>query len=108
MPRGIMVVQTGCEPGREAEYDDWYDNTHIPEVLAVPGFVGARRYRVHRPAGDETPASHPYLSVYEIDADDLTAPMQELRARSAAGRTTPGVGLRTDPPPVVTLYELME
>ena len=49
MPKGVMVVQTGCEPGREDEYNDWYSNTHIPEVLAVPGFVGARRFKVHQP-----------------------------------------------------------
>jgi hypothetical protein len=107
VPKGVMVVKTGCEPGREDEYNDWYRNTHIPEVLAVPGFVGARRYKVHQGA-DGAPPSHLYLSIYEIEADDLTAPMAELRARSVAGRTTPSVGAQADPPPVVTLYELID
>jgi hypothetical protein len=107
VPKGVMIVQTGCDPSREDEYNDWYSNTHIPEVLAVPGFVGARRYKVHQPAVG-APPSHAYLSVYEIEAEELTAPMQELRARSAAGQTTPGVGMQTDPPPVVTLYELID
>jgi hypothetical protein len=51
---------------------------------------------------------HPYLTIYEIEADDLTGPVKELRARSAAGQTTKSDTLQTDPPPVVTLYELIE
>ena len=39
-----MVVQTGpVSAEREDEYNDWYSGTHIPEVLAIPGFVAARR-----------------------------------------------------------------
>jgi hypothetical protein len=105
VPKGIMVVQSGpADPAREDEYNDWYDNTHVPEICAVPGFVSARRYKVHgAPAGD--PA---YLAIYEIDADDLTAPAAELRARSAAGLTHISDALRLDPPPVVTIYELLD
>jgi hypothetical protein len=40
----------------------------------VPGFVSARRYRR---VGDDGGAE--YLAVYEIDADDLAAPVSELR-----------------------------
>lgn len=110
MPKGIMVVQSDpAEPSREDEYNDWYDNTHVPEICAVPGFVSARRYKVHRPAadGDGWPAQA-YLAIYEIDADDLMAPAAELRARSAAGQTHGTDALRVDPPPVVTIYELLE
>ena len=110
MPKGIMVVQSDpADPSREDEYNDWYDNTHVPEICAVPGFVSARRYKVHRPAvgGDGSPAPA-YLAIYEIDADDLMAPAAELRARSAAGQTHGSDALRVDPPPVVTIYELME
>jgi hypothetical protein len=53
-------------------------------------------------------ASPAYLAIYEIDADDLTAPAAELHARSAAGRTHGTTALRTDPPPLVTIYEQLE
>ena len=108
MPKGIMVVQSDpVDPAHEDEYNDWYDNTHVPEICAVPGFVSARRYKVHRAATSEA-GSASYLAIYEIDADDLTAPAAELRARSAAGRTHGTHALRVDPPPVVTIYELLE
>ena len=70
-----------------------------PEVLAIPGFTGARRFKL--------PQTGDYLAIYEIDADDLAGPAAELRARSAAGRMHASDVLRTDPPPVVTLYQLI-
>jgi hypothetical protein len=98
--RGVYVVRTRpVSPERDDELNEWYDRTHVPELLAVPGFVSARRYRL---VGDDGPE---YLAVYEIEADDLTAPVQELRRRSAAGETTPGRALQLEPPPVVGLYE---
>lgn len=87
-------------PDRDGELNEWYDGTHVPELLAVPGFVSARRFR--RVGGDGGPE---YLAVYEIEADDLAAPVQELRRRSAAGETTRSDALQVDPPPVVALYE---
>lgn len=99
MPRGIMVVQSRpVSAEREAEYNDWYVNTHIPEILAIPGFVSARRYKVPGP----DPA---YLAIYAIEADDLTSPVKELGARSASGGSTPSGAIQLDPPPVVTIYE---
>ncbi len=100
MAKGVMVVQSGPAEGRDAEYERWYDEVHIPEVLAVPGFVGARRFRA-------LDGSH-WLTIYEIEADDVKGPPAAFRERSASGRTTRSDALRTDPPPVVTLYELVE
>ena len=105
MPKGIMVVQSRpVDPAREDEFNDWYSNTHLPEILAVPGFLSARRYKVHDAAAGESA----YLAIYEIDAEDLTDPVNELRARSAAGQTHASDALQTDPPPVVTLYKLID
>ena len=114
MPKGIMVVQSApVDPAHEDEYNDWYDNTHVPEICAVPGFVSARRYKVHTPEGSAAgeaagaAAAPAYLAIYEIDADDLEVPLAELRARRAAGRSRGTGALRLDPPPVVTIYELL-
>ncbi|HEX9030985.1 MAG TPA: hypothetical protein VF834_04015 [Streptosporangiaceae bacterium] len=109
MPKGIMVVQSApSDPAREDEYNDWYSNTHLAEVCAVPGFVAARRYKVHGGPAGADPSAHPYVAVYEIDADDLTDPVKELRARSASGEMHMSDVLRLEPPPVITLLELIE
>jgi len=42
-----MVVQSSpVSPDREDEFNDWYDNIHVPETCSVPAFVYARRYKV--------------------------------------------------------------
>ena len=105
MPKGIMLVQSRpSAPAREDEYNKWYSGTHIPEVLAVPGVTGARRYKLL--GGDD--AEPAYLAIYELDADDLTAPLRELSARSASGQTQLSDVLQLDPPPVVTICELTD
>ncbi|MFC5752234.1 hypothetical protein [Actinomadura rugatobispora] len=108
MPKGIMVVQSGpSDPAREDEYNEWYGKTHLADVCAVPGFVGARRYKV-RDGGGEGGAGPSYLAIYEIEADDLAAPLAELRARSISGQIKMSDALQMDPAPVVTFYELIE
>ena len=29
----------------EQEWHDWYDNTHVPDLMTVPGFVSGTRFR---------------------------------------------------------------
>lgn len=95
-----MVVRSGPAEGREDEFNRWYDEVHLPEILAVPGFVSGRRYRA------TAESEYPYLAVYEIETDGaLEEPIKAWRALSAAGRTTKGAAVRTSPPPVVTVYE---
>jgi hypothetical protein len=105
MPRGIMVVQSSPAEGRDRDYNEWYSHTHIPQILEIPGFVSARRYRVSDGA---QPGEHAYLAVYELEADDLAEPVAELRSRSASGRTDRSDALGSTPPSVVTVYELIE
>ena len=110
MPKGVMVVQSRpVSAEREDEYNKWYDEAHMPDIRQIPGFVSARRYRV-RDAGSVTadPATPTYLAIYEIEADDLNVPLNELSARSAEGRVRRSDALQTDPRPVVTFYELLE
>lgn len=110
MPKGILVVQTRpVSPEREDEYNKWYSEEHLPDILKVPGIVAARRYRV-RDTGDvkADPATPEYLAIYEIEADDLAAPLQELRARSNQGLVRRSSSLQTDPSPVRTFYELID
>jgi hypothetical protein len=69
--------------------------------------VAARRFRVSgSPAGDDDKPG--YLAIYELEADDLDAPIAELRARSGDGTMDRSGALHLSPPPVVTVYELLD
>ena len=35
-----MVVFTSPVEGREDDYNDWYDNQHLGDVIAAAGFDG--------------------------------------------------------------------
>lgn len=76
MPRAVMIVMTNpIEDSRDEEFNDWYTKTHVPDVLKVPGFVAATRYRLSdaQLGGAAPEGTHRYLAVYEVDADDLAA-----------------------------------
>jgi len=45
MAKYTFVVLTNPTSSKEAEYNEWYNKQHIPDVLNVPGFVAAQRFR---------------------------------------------------------------
>jgi len=42
--RYILQVSTRALAGREEEFNRWYGEVHVGEVLAVPGFSSCRRF----------------------------------------------------------------
>jgi hypothetical protein len=81
MPRTIVLVFTNCaDPARGKEFNDWYDNTHVPDVLETPGFVSCTRYEM---VGDPGPGQGNFLAIYEVESDDLLATMAGLQQRVA-------------------------
>jgi hypothetical protein len=49
MAKYTFVVMTNPTAGKEAEFNEWYNTHHIPDVLdvlKVPGFVCAQRFRI--------------------------------------------------------------
>ncbi|GAA4553704.1 hypothetical protein [Pseudonocardia xishanensis] len=82
-PRPMLMVFTAPVPGREVEYHRWYDEIHLDEILALPGFVGARRYDFS-PAGVRGAAEPPTgnLAVYELQGDPAAAVQALVAARA--------------------------
>lgn len=80
MEKHLFVVYTNAKDGRDAEFNEWYDNRHIADVLKVPGVVSAKRYVLsdfQRP----TPHPHKYMAIYEIETDNLEAVSAEIARR---------------------------
>ena len=44
MAKGILIAAMDFSAAPEDEFHDWYDLEHIPERLAVPGFLNAQRW----------------------------------------------------------------
>lgn len=75
----LLVLSKPVE-GREDEYNSWYSDQHLDDVLAVPGFVAAQRFvRKGDPIGPGAP--YDYFAVYEIDHDDPQSVIDEMTSR---------------------------
>jgi hypothetical protein len=63
MNRGLLLTMTEPPPAMEEEFNAWYDDEHMAERLAIPGFRSARRW-----VADVAPGEGKYLATYELDS----------------------------------------
>ncbi len=87
MAKWLLVVETNCaDAARETEFNEWYDKTHLPDVLETPGFIRATRYEHTKPSEGEAN----FLATYEIETDDVDGFVKTHRdnmaKKKAAGR----------------------
>ena len=84
--RGVLAIWNGIADEAEADFVAWHVREHIPERVAVPGFLRGRRYvaEVGQPK---------YFNFYEVEAPEtLTslAYLERLNAPSAWTRRVVG------------------
>jgi hypothetical protein len=63
---GFLLNAMNVEPAAEAEFNEWYDNEHIPALAAVPGVLCARRFRA-------TSANRRYVALYHLASPEVQA-----------------------------------
>jgi hypothetical protein len=85
MARFLYVVFTEPAEGREDEYNDWYDNQHLADVVKVPGVVSAERLELRFPEPGEAKLPR-YLALYEVETDDVTQISPAMAEARASGR----------------------
>jgi hypothetical protein len=88
-----LLVFSNAVPGRDAAFKIWYEKCHAPEVLAkLPGFVSAQRFELHpvqrTGVGCGRPSEWGYLTMYELETDDLSASHLATEELVAAGGFT--------------------
>ena len=85
----IWLVGSECNPGREAEYNEFYNKEHMPTALKGPGMIRGTRYqRVGHQF--EYPK---YLAIYEMDSEAATeAFLQSETAKEVAKQQFQGRG----------------
>ena len=68
---GCLIVVANCTDGADEEFNRWYDEVHVPEVLSVGPIVGCQRFRVSDAQSMEQ--THRYLAIYEYEGDAAEA-----------------------------------
>ena len=84
--KGVLAFWHDVVPGGDAEFDQWHLREHIPERVAVPGFLRCRRYVTlggppryfyfYETESLDTLQSAAYLA--RLGTDPATAPVQKL------------------------------
>jgi hypothetical protein len=73
-PAVILVTTVDVAPGVEDEFNGWYNEKHLPEVMACPGFRSAARY--------EAVAGEPrFIAIYELESEDALRTPEMSRVR---------------------------
>jgi hypothetical protein len=104
MPKGIlMVLSEPSDPSREDEFNDWYDNVHLGEILQLDGYVAARRLK--EIPGTDYQLELPHVAIYEMEADDLKAAFDGLWAAFERGDLVISDAIKLDPMPRLYLLE---
>jgi hypothetical protein len=60
----MMLMMTDVAPEIELDYHHWYNEVHLPELLALPGVRAARRFRL---MGEGIR----FMAAYELDDVDV-------------------------------------
>jgi hypothetical protein len=100
MARFSFVVYSNPSPGREQEYNDWYNHRHIKELLAMPGVLSARRLKLSATQLHAAPQPYQYLAIYDIEADDVQGFISEIMRRSANGSVARSTAMSSDSLPL--------
>ena len=83
MAKYVMVVPSSAKPGRDDDYNTWYDGRHIHDICAVPGVISGRRFDADPASPNPVPGR--YLAIYEIETDDITSVLVGMGERGASG-----------------------
>lgn len=82
MPSYNLIALTNAKPGRDDEFNEWYDTVHLADVLELPGVKAAQRFRLSEIQHREGQMPWGYMAVYEIETDDLGQTLSALRRAS--------------------------
>ena len=74
-----LLVFSNPLDGKEKEYNDWYTNIHIGEVVQVDGFVSAQRFKLSNAQLIEG-QPYKYAAIYGIESGRETEALKNLVA----------------------------
>ena len=92
MTKHVLLVFTSPVEGREDDYNAWYNDVHLGEVLTADGFVRAQRFKASEMMPSVT--EHEYVAIYEIEDLDPKDAMKSLNGASGAFTMTDAIELK--------------
>ena len=91
--RHLVLILTEPTEGNEDEFNDYYENLHLREVLDTTALQTAQRFKLAGEAGEGCPL--PYLAVYETEADNAQNVIDDLNATRSQRQQSDALNRRT-------------
>src|SRR5438034_7648337 len=76
---GLLMVWADVPADKEGEFNRWYNEEHLAERLAIPGFLNGARYEAVK-------GGPKHLAVYELESP---AVLESPAYKKVAGNPTP-------------------
>jgi len=98
--RYVMLVFANPIPGREAEFNDWYSNTHMGDLVQLQGWMGAQRFRIVtnvQPRPTMAGYAHGYLIIWDLEETEANAALSRMTAAISGGKSRLGAGFNYTP-----------
>ena len=99
----LYFVAMNVPPDTDAkglqEFNDFYTNIHVPEVVDISAFRSGVRYELHKELKHPEPGSPQFLAVYEAD--------DKSRQRMAERRANPGGAKLSSGPPTWEAHDTL-
>lgn len=73
---GLLMFGMNVAPEAEADFNDWYNQEHLPNLAAVPGVLSARRFR----ATQGTHNTHKYVALYHLSSPEVVVSAEWKKA----------------------------
>ena len=106
--RAILIAHVQPKDNLEDEFNRWYDDIHIPQVVdRLAGVVSGKRYRYAEEQLVDASGAPPtrYLTMYEIETHDLADTVDRLGAALTDGTLDMSESLDTEnQPPILHFY----
>lgn len=62
--KGILIIMAKVAPGKEEEFNRWYNEEHLPRAIErLSGAISCRRYKIVE--GEE---EYQFLAIYEFES----------------------------------------
>ncbi|MBI4189854.1 MAG: hypothetical protein HY525_04880 [Betaproteobacteria bacterium] len=70
--RTLLLLRFNIVAEKEDELNKWYDEVHLPSVVACPGFLSGRRFRANtlptKAKGINVGKVAKYMTLYELES----------------------------------------
>jgi hypothetical protein len=84
----ISQLRWHVEPAEEDEFNRWYDEEHLADLLAQPGVLSGRRF-VRAQTAFSAPSAFNYITIYQLeDTGALETPSYQAMATTPSEWTT--------------------